>query len=133
LGPKRVRFFLEYCFITHHVQIGWTPSTFISSRSDRAKQRAARPEDFMDEEDINELKERQGILDATDEMDLSGTAKLNRLQGADELESECVQTYNIHWLMTDMHTSIHPYPAPSPQHWKHRFSHHRKIPSAHSF
>jgi hypothetical protein len=41
----------------------------------------------MDEEDINELKERQGILDATDEMDLSGTA---RLQGADELESECV-------------------------------------------
>ncbi|KAI6006679.1 hypothetical protein F5J12DRAFT_905697 [Pisolithus orientalis] len=35
---------------------GWTPSTFISSRTDRAKGRVARPEDFMDEEDLAELR-----------------------------------------------------------------------------
>jgi G patch domain-containing protein 1 len=38
---------------------GWTPATFVSSRSDRAKQKASRPEDYMDEEDIAELRENQ--------------------------------------------------------------------------
>ncbi|TEB36535.1 DUF1604-domain-containing protein [Coprinellus micaceus] len=37
---------------------GWTPSTFVSSRNDRAKAKAAKPEDFMDEEDLQEMKER---------------------------------------------------------------------------
>jgi hypothetical protein len=54
------------------------------------KAEGARPEDFMDEEDIADIKKRQCILDASDEMNLSGTARLNRPQGADELESECV-------------------------------------------
>ena len=39
---------------------GWTPATFVSSRdakaSGKAKTAAARPEDFMDEEDLAELK-----------------------------------------------------------------------------
>ncbi|KAH8983155.1 hypothetical protein EDB86DRAFT_3106500 [Lactarius hatsudake] len=38
---------------------GWTPSTFVSSRADRAKQKASRPEDYMDEEDLAELRENQ--------------------------------------------------------------------------
>ncbi|KAA1475490.1 hypothetical protein DENSPDRAFT_932393 [Dentipellis sp. KUC8613] len=38
---------------------GWTPSTFVSSRSERAKAKAARPEDYMDEEDLAELRESQ--------------------------------------------------------------------------
>ena len=38
---------------------GWTPSTFVSSRVDRAKQKASRPEDYMDEEDLAELRESQ--------------------------------------------------------------------------
>ena len=42
-----------------NVSKGWTPSTFVSSRSERAKQKAARPEDFMDEEDLAELRESQ--------------------------------------------------------------------------
>ncbi|KAJ3513108.1 hypothetical protein NMY22_g15139 [Coprinellus aureogranulatus] len=37
---------------------GWTPSTFVSSRNDRAKAKVAKPEDFMDEEDLQEMKER---------------------------------------------------------------------------
>lgn len=31
---------------------GWTPSSFVSSRSSRIEKREARPEDFMDEEDL---------------------------------------------------------------------------------
>ncbi|XP_057191075.1 G patch domain-containing protein 1 [Triplophysa rosa] len=33
---------------------GWTPSTFVSSRKQKAEQQNARPEDFMDEEDFGE-------------------------------------------------------------------------------
>ncbi|XP_058485374.1 G patch domain-containing protein 1 isoform X1 [Solea solea] len=33
---------------------GWTPSTFISSRQQKAENHNARPEDFMDEEDFSE-------------------------------------------------------------------------------
>ncbi|CAF89577.1 unnamed protein product, partial [Tetraodon nigroviridis] len=33
---------------------GWTPSTFVSSRQQKADKRHARPEDFMDEEDFSE-------------------------------------------------------------------------------
>lgn len=34
------------------VMAGWTPSSFVSSRSSRVEKREARPEDFMDEEDL---------------------------------------------------------------------------------
>ncbi|KAF8892162.1 hypothetical protein BD779DRAFT_95881 [Infundibulicybe gibba] len=50
---------------------GWTPSNFVSSRGDRAKQKTARPEDFMDEEDLQELKDSRKLVDTTDEMDLT--------------------------------------------------------------
>ncbi|XP_043099865.1 G patch domain-containing protein 1 isoform X2 [Puntigrus tetrazona] len=33
---------------------GWTPSTFVSSRQQKAERQNARPEDFMDEEDFGE-------------------------------------------------------------------------------
>ncbi|XP_026793592.3 G patch domain-containing protein 1 isoform X1 [Pangasianodon hypophthalmus] len=33
---------------------GWTPSTFVSSRNQKAEKHNARPEDFMDEEDFTE-------------------------------------------------------------------------------
>ncbi|KMU80063.1 hypothetical protein CISG_08012 [Coccidioides immitis RMSCC 3703] len=49
---------------------GWTPSTYISSRLDRAKDRKQpvqqRPEDFMDEEDLREAEEARK-LHTTDE------------------------------------------------------------------
>ncbi|KAG5644860.1 hypothetical protein DXG03_007501 [Asterophora parasitica] len=54
---------------------GWAPSTFVSSRSDRAKQKTARPEDFMDEEDLQELKDSRNLVDTTEEMDLTGTGR----------------------------------------------------------
>ncbi|KAM5534503.1 hypothetical protein V8D89_011835 [Ganoderma adspersum] len=53
---------------------GWTPATFVSSRNDRAKKKAARPEDFMDEEDLAELRESQKLVDEHEEMDFGGTA-----------------------------------------------------------
>lgn len=34
---------------------GWQPSTFVSSRSKKFEQRAQRPEDFMDDEDMGEF------------------------------------------------------------------------------
>ncbi|KAJ7105123.1 hypothetical protein C8R43DRAFT_1092179 [Mycena crocata] len=51
---------------------GFTPSTFVSSRGDRSKKKASRPEDFMDEEDLQELKDSRDLVDTTDEMDLAG-------------------------------------------------------------
>ncbi|KAK7686311.1 hypothetical protein QCA50_010535 [Cerrena zonata] len=65
---------------------GWTPSTFVSSRSDRAKQQAARAEDFMDEEDLAELRESRRLVDENEEMDFASTeAELRKRQG---IESE---------------------------------------------
>lgn len=32
------------------LNLGWTPSTFVSSRQQKAEKHHARPEDFMDEE-----------------------------------------------------------------------------------
>ncbi|KIK50063.1 hypothetical protein GYMLUDRAFT_51406 [Collybiopsis luxurians FD-317 M1] len=60
---------------------GWTPQSFVSSRSDRAKQKQARPEDFMDEEDMQELADSRKIVDTTDEMDLAGEG---RMEGQDD-------------------------------------------------
>ncbi|KAF9014484.1 hypothetical protein BDZ89DRAFT_918189, partial [Hymenopellis radicata] len=53
---------------------GWTPETFVSSRNDRAKKVAARPEDYMDDEDLQKLKDSQNVVDTTEEMEF-GTAK----------------------------------------------------------
>ncbi|KAF8990675.1 hypothetical protein BDQ17DRAFT_1371641 [Cyathus striatus] len=63
---------------------GWTPATFVSSRNERAKKKEARPEDFMDEEDLQELRENQKIVDTTDEMDFMGgtQAELQMREGA---------------------------------------------------
>ena len=59
-------------FNTVGTKEGWQPSTFVSSRSKKMEQRAQRPEDFMDEEDIGEFgiapkrittKEKFSVLD----------------------------------------------------------------------
>ncbi|KAF8806855.1 DUF1604-domain-containing protein [Phlegmacium glaucopus] len=64
---------------------GWTPSTFVSSRGDRAKKQAARPEDFMDDEDLQDIKDSRNLVDTTEEMDfLGGTQK--ELQGKDDVD-----------------------------------------------
>lgn len=70
---------------------GWTPSTFVSSRGDRAKKRAARPEDFMDEEDLAELRESRKLVDETEEMDFGGTAGEKRRVAGEPEEQECVR------------------------------------------
>ncbi|KAF9269258.1 hypothetical protein L218DRAFT_994162 [Marasmius fiardii PR-910] len=68
---------------------GWTPSTFVSSRNDRAKKRQTRPEDFMDEEDLQELEEGRKLVDTTDEMDLTGGTQAElRRRGVTEEETE---------------------------------------------
>ncbi|KAL1961963.1 hypothetical protein VTN77DRAFT_744 [Rasamsonia byssochlamydoides] len=46
---------------------GWTPSTFVSSRQNRAKDmKQQRPEDFMDEEDLREQEESRRLQTADD-------------------------------------------------------------------
>jgi G patch domain-containing protein 1 len=62
----------------------------VSSRGDKAKAKVARPEDFMDEEDLQELRESKTIVDTTQEMDLTaGTlGELKRTQGEDDMEQE---------------------------------------------
>lgn len=73
-----------------NILLGWTPSTFVSSRSDRAKQKGSRPEDFMDEEDLAELRESQKLVDMNEEMDLLGgtQADIGQNGGVDEPEKE---------------------------------------------
>lgn len=60
---------------------GWAPATFVSSRTERAKKKAARPEDFMDEEDLQDIKDSRNLVDTTEEMDLSGGTKM---EGVDD-------------------------------------------------
>ncbi|KAG1816446.1 uncharacterized protein BJ212DRAFT_1354770 [Suillus subaureus] len=70
---------------------GWTPSTFISSRSDRAtnKNRPSRPEDFMDEEDLTGMHDDQKLIDEHEQMDLLGTQDemRKRAEGADKKDA----------------------------------------------
>jgi G patch domain-containing protein 1 len=65
-------------FNTVGTKEGWAPSTFVSSRANKAVHQQ-RPEDFMDEEDLAELREAESKkLAATEEYDpLLG----NRLPG----------------------------------------------------
>ncbi|KAF7317694.1 G-patch domain [Mycena kentingensis (nom. inval.)] len=77
---------------------GWTPSTFVSSRNDRSKKKAARPEDFMDEEDLQDLRESRNIVDTTEEMDL--TAGTQRGPGDDEEQDSMARTLEAAMLPT---------------------------------
>ncbi|CAE6443109.1 unnamed protein product [Rhizoctonia solani] len=45
---------------------GWAPSTFKSSRNARANQQVSRPEDFMDEEDLAEMRDSQKLIDTSE-------------------------------------------------------------------
>ncbi|KAG8221092.1 hypothetical protein J3R82DRAFT_2610 [Butyriboletus roseoflavus] len=71
---------------------GWTPSTFVSSRSDRAKARTARPEDFMDEEDLTELRADQKLVSEHDEMDILGGTQAERARktGVDDSQKDSI-------------------------------------------
>lgn len=68
-----------YCsyFNTVGSKEGWTPSTFVSSRSSRkngeTKIIERRPEDFMDEEDLADAEEHQRVLTAGDFTALGST------------------------------------------------------------
>ena len=82
-------------------RLGWTPQNFISSRSDRASRKQARPEDFMDEEDLAEMRDAQKLVDTSEEMDLTGgtQAELNRRLGDDA--KECVLSMSSTQGVTD--------------------------------
>ncbi|TFY83172.1 hypothetical protein EWM64_g843 [Hericium alpestre] len=67
---------------------GWAPKSFVSSRSERAKQKAARPEDYMDEEDLVELRESQVMDKFGKQEGLGGTEAELRKRGAVEEEEE---------------------------------------------
>ncbi|KAF7371047.1 G-patch domain [Mycena sanguinolenta] len=75
---------------------GWTPSTFVSSRSARAQKKAARPEDYMDEEDLQELRDSRNVVDTTDEMDLTGGTKPGN--GDDEEQDSIARTLEASML-----------------------------------
>ncbi|KAJ3568278.1 hypothetical protein NP233_g5816 [Leucocoprinus birnbaumii] len=79
---------------------GWTPSNFVSSRGDRSKAKVARPEDFMDEEDLQELRESRQIVDTTQEMDFTGgiAAELAKRQALDDSEQDGI----IHTLQSTL-------------------------------
>lgn len=90
-APKKVWIPCKDLCIISYAGLGWAPSTFVSSRNDRAKQKSARPEDFMDEEDLQEIKDSRNLVDTTDEMDFMGgtQAEKQRKESAD-VENEYV-------------------------------------------
>ena len=51
-----------------HLSPGWAPSTFKSSRTDRAAKKTAKPEDYMDEEDLAELRETRQYISNNDQV-----------------------------------------------------------------
>ncbi|CAJ0836133.1 11137_t:CDS:10 [Entrophospora sp. SA101] len=51
---------------------GWSPSSFVSSRKKRTDFKAYKPEDFMDEEDLEELAQEKKLV-TTEEFDYFGT------------------------------------------------------------
>ncbi|KAF8972792.1 hypothetical protein BDZ97DRAFT_2004154 [Flammula alnicola] len=67
---------------------GWIPATFTSSRNDRAKKPAFRPEDFMDEEDLQDLKDSRNLVDTTEEMDFLDRTQAERHGKVDADDSE---------------------------------------------
>ena len=69
---------------------GWAPSTFVSSRADRAKKKELRPEDYMDEEDLAELRESRKLVDENEEMDFGGTEAELRRRAGTQAEDEYV-------------------------------------------
>ncbi|KAI9451844.1 hypothetical protein F5148DRAFT_1277664 [Russula earlei] len=75
--------------VPRKVHSRWTPSTFVSSRSDRAKQRASRPEDYMDDEDLAELRESQLMVGVKEQQqrDAFGAAHPDVPQGDPEQDS----------------------------------------------
>ncbi|GAB1315895.1 hypothetical protein MFIFM68171_06105 [Madurella fahalii] len=79
---------------------GWTPSTFVSSRTNRRKDdpNAAqqRPEDFMDEEDLAEAEESKAIQTQSAFTGLGSTAddasRMNSIMGLFRTEGETMGT-----------------------------------------
>ncbi|KXT08113.1 hypothetical protein AC579_3952 [Pseudocercospora musae] len=75
----------ETYFNTVGSKEGWTPSTFVSSRSNRAKPQQdgaqQRPEDFMDEEDLAEQAESQKLETQGTFAGLGNTAGENGSKG----------------------------------------------------
>ncbi|KIJ55479.1 hypothetical protein M422DRAFT_240099 [Sphaerobolus stellatus SS14] len=72
---------------------GWTPSTFKSSRNDRAKNKQqAKPEDFMDEDDLAEIQESRKLVDTTEETDLFGGTQAELAKRSGEVEKDSVAT-----------------------------------------
>ena len=64
----------------------------MSSRSERAKKKQARPEDFMDDEDLAELRESRQLVDENEEMDFGGTESELRRRAGTSAEDECVMS-----------------------------------------
>lgn len=93
-APRKVRALRELPTLQAHKYSspGWTPSNFVSSRSERAKSHAARPEDFMDEEDLTEMRADLKLIDENEEMDLLGgtQSEMSRRGDGADVEKEYV-------------------------------------------
>lgn len=94
VGSKEGACFVTQISDTAQSYIGWTPSTFTSTRGERAKQKAARPEDYMDEEDLKELEESRAAGMQEKVNLLEGTPAESKRRGlvAIDPEEECVHS-----------------------------------------
>jgi G patch domain-containing protein 1 len=70
---------------------GWTPSTFTSSRTNRAKSSAMTAEDFMDEEDLAEMAENQQVSTKSQFEGLGSTAEEIQNRTAGDLFDDLIK------------------------------------------
>ncbi|KAI8880634.1 hypothetical protein K501DRAFT_254693 [Backusella circina FSU 941] len=66
---------------------GWEPSSFVSSRESRTERKEARPEDFMDEEDLQELEGARKLV-TTEEFDILGGTERELAARRKELQAD---------------------------------------------
>jgi hypothetical protein len=92
LAPKKVQNLMCSLALNSLTRTtGWAPSTFTSSRSARTTKKAATAEDFMDEEDLAEMRESRKLVDMNETMDiLGGTAAEKQRRSQYSIEDEYV-------------------------------------------
>lgn len=96
----KTKYRLSRYFNTVGSKEGWTPTTFVSSRQNRAKERVQqRPEDFMDEEDLREAEESRRLQTADEFAGFGSTeSELHRRGGLMDIFMPTGETIGVKLL-----------------------------------
>ncbi|KAI8078909.1 uncharacterized protein BX664DRAFT_343048 [Halteromyces radiatus] len=86
---------------------GWTPSQFVSSRTSRREQQTQRVEDYMDEEDLQELATSKRLV-ATEEFDTLGSTEKEMSRRRQEEAKVGSDNSGLSFLVSDLMNLVAP-------------------------